>query len=158
MATGIRELRLWQEAVALGGEVARAVHQCSRRETRQVTDQILHTSLVIAARIAEGYERATPEEQITLYRAARVALSILDTELAIARHAGLLPSTTLGQLTTRSAAVGKLLSGYLGLLARQSPRETADAPRANPSPPTSPPPEPPLATLPSSTAARPLVR
>ena len=138
MASALRDLKLWQEAVALGGDVARVVHGCSRRETRQVTDQILHTAHVAAARIAEGYERPAPEEQMPLYRAARVALTVLDTQLAIARHAGILPAPTLAQLTTRSAAVARLLGGYLTFLERQIAAAAAARPPERASDPALP--------------------
>ncbi|HEY0970177.1 MAG TPA: four helix bundle protein, partial [Gemmatimonadales bacterium] len=120
MANGIRDLRLWQEAVALGGDVTRVVHGCSRRETRQLTDRILHTALDVAAHVAAAYERPSPAEQARGYRDARAMLTRLDTLLAIARQAALITPPTLQQLTTRSAAVGRLLSGYLTFVDRQA--------------------------------------
>ena len=63
MTTGVRELRLWQEAVALGGEVARLMRQSCRRETRAFTDQVTHTAIAVATSVADGYGRATATEQ-----------------------------------------------------------------------------------------------
>ena len=37
MASGVRELRVWQEAVALAGEVVRAARQGARRETKALS-------------------------------------------------------------------------------------------------------------------------
>src|SRR5215213_4005942 len=38
MATGVKELKLWQEAVALAGEVVRVARTAARRETKAFTD------------------------------------------------------------------------------------------------------------------------
>ena len=37
MSTGLRELRVWQEAVSLAGDVIRAVRPTIRRETKSRT-------------------------------------------------------------------------------------------------------------------------
>ena len=119
MSNGIRDLRLWQESVALGGEVARAIHACSRRETRQLTDRILHTALDVAERVAEGYERP-PAEQARCYRRARATLTVLETLLAIARQANLLPAPVHTQLATRIGTASRLLTGYLTFVSRRA--------------------------------------
>jgi four helix bundle protein len=121
MSSGLRDLKVWQEAVALAGDVTRAVHACSRRETRQLTDRLLHVALDVAARIAEGYERPAQPERMQLYRQARAALAVLDTLLAVARHAGLLPAPALAPLSSRAAVVGRLLASYLTLAERTDP-------------------------------------
>ena len=127
MANGIRDLRLWQEAVALGGEVTRTVHGCSRRETRQLTDRILHTALDVGAHVAAAYERPAPPDQARGYRDARATLTRLDTLLAIARHAGILTPAAMQQLSARSATVSRLLSGYLTFVDRQAEEARAAA-------------------------------
>ena len=118
MSNGLRDLKVWQEAVGLAGDVTRAVHACSRRETRQLTDRILHLAVDVAARIAEGYERPAQPERMQLYRQARASLAVLETLLAVARHAGIIPAPALAQLGGRSATVGRLLASYLTLADR----------------------------------------
>lgn len=115
---GIRDLKLWQEAVGLAADVTRAVHGCSRRETRQLTDRVLHVALDVPARIAEGYERGETGGRVAHYREARAALAVLDTLLAVTRQAGLLPAPLHAQLAGRTATVGRLLAGYLALVER----------------------------------------
>ena len=61
MTTGVRELRLWQEAVALGGDVARLMRQSCRRETRALTDHITHTAVAVATSVADGYGRPSAD-------------------------------------------------------------------------------------------------
>ena len=119
MSTGVRELRVWQESVALAGDVIRAVRQGVRRETKSVSDSIMATTLAIASHIADGYARPTPSEQRDSYLAARRALLRLETELAIAKHADLLPAGSFTELTARSSQVARLLGGYVVYLDRQ---------------------------------------
>ena len=127
MAPGIRDLRLWQEAVALGGDVTRTVHGCSRRETRQLTDRLLHTALDVSGHVAVAYERSAPPDQARGFRDARAALTRLDTLLAIARQGGLLTPLAFQQLSARTTAVGRLLGGYLTFVDRQADEQRTAA-------------------------------
>lgn len=43
MPSGMKDLKVWQEAVALAGDVVRTVRQSTRRETRTFTDQMMST-------------------------------------------------------------------------------------------------------------------
>jgi four helix bundle protein len=119
MSSGVRELRVWQESVALAGDVIRSARQGMRRETKSVSDALMATGLAIATHIAEGYGGHTVADQRDSYLAAKRALLRLETELAVARHADLLPSGSFTELTTRSSQVARLLSGYLVYLERE---------------------------------------
>lgn len=119
MSSGVRELRVWQESVALAGDVIRAIRQGVRRETKGVSDAVMATALAVGSHIADGYARPTVPEQLESYRAAKRTLLRLETELAVARHAELLPAGSFTELTTRSSQVAKLLTGYLVYLERQ---------------------------------------
>lgn len=119
MSSGMRELRVWQEAVTLGGDVVRLMRQTVRRETRVVSETVMSTALAVGAHVADGYARYTPEGQRESYLAAKRALLRLDSELAVARHADLLPAGSLTALSTRSHALAKMLTGYLIHLDRQ---------------------------------------
>ena len=118
MATGLKDLRLWQEAVALAADVVRAVRAGSRRETKAFTDELMGAAGAVAAGIADAHCRYVPAEQQASYRETKRALAILETRLAIARQADLIPAATLSQCSTRAANVARLLSGYLGHLER----------------------------------------
>ena len=119
MSAGVRELRVWQESVALAGDVIRAIRQGMRRETKSVSDAVMATALAVGTHIADGYARPTPPEQREAYLAAKRALLRLETELAVAKHADLLPAGSFAELTARSGQVAKLLGGYLVYLDRQ---------------------------------------
>ena len=119
MSSGVRELRVWQESVALAGDVIRAVRQGIRRETKLVSEAPMATALSVASLIAEGYARVAPAEQREAYQGARRAVFRLETELAVLKQAELLPAGAFTELTTRGAQVSRLLAGYLAYLDRQ---------------------------------------
>jgi four helix bundle protein len=119
MAATVKDLKVWQEAVALAADVIRAMRQSTRREIKAYTDQVGLTAVAIATGIADGYARFDAAEQREAFRLARRALSQLETQLAIARQAGLLPAATLSQISARCQLVGRLLGGYVAYVERQ---------------------------------------
>ena len=125
MGLGLRDLRVWQEAVALGAEVIRALRQTNRREIKSINEHAMMTAMLVAEHIAEGYGRYAPGEQRQLYRAAKRQLLKLETSLAIARQAELLSVTHHAELTARIQTVSRLLSGFLVYLERQPTADTA---------------------------------
>ena len=119
MAAGIRDLKVWQEAVALAAETVRSARQAARRETKVVTDQLMLTALAAACAIADGYGRYTAPEQRQLYRTAKRELLKLETQLAVVRQADLMSAQTHAELAARIQGVQRLLGGYLVYLERQ---------------------------------------
>ena len=119
MAAAIRDLKLWQEAVALASEVIRALRVTNRREVKAVVELIMTTAVGVATSVTDGYGRYEAVEQHQLYTAAKRELVRLETQLAIARRADLLSAATDADLTTRAQSVARLLVGYLAYLDRQ---------------------------------------
>ncbi len=120
MSSGVKDLKVWQEAVALGGEVVKAARQVARRETKSFTDPLMQSAVAVACCIAHGYASFGAAEQRLAYQDARRALLDLETRLTIARHAGLLQPQAIAQLTGRLTAVSRLLSGYVSYIDRQA--------------------------------------
>lgn len=125
MGLGLKDLRAWQEAVALGADVVRALRQTNRREIKSFTEHSMMTAVRVAEHIAEGYGRYVPGEQRQLYRAAKRELLKLETSLAIARQAELLSAPGHAQITARIQSVNRLLSGFLVYLDRQLAPESS---------------------------------
>lgn len=119
MGLGLRDLRVWQEAVGLGADVIRGMRHTNRREIKAITEHTMVSALLVAEHIAEGYGRYAPGEQRQLYRTAKNELLRLETSLAIARQADLLSVTAQAQLGSRIQTVNRLLSGFLVYLDRQ---------------------------------------
>jgi four helix bundle protein len=120
MAGGMKDLKVWQEAVALAGEVVRAAKQATRRETKSFTDEMMQSAVTVASSIAQGYASYAPEEQRLSYSEARRALLDLETRLTIARQAGILQAPILAQIAGRLTTVSRLLAGYVSYLDRQA--------------------------------------
>ena len=120
MGLGLRDLRVWQESVALAAESIRSLRSTNRREIKAITEHTMVTAMVMAEHVAEGYGRYSPDEQRQLYRAAKQHLLRLETALAIARQAELLSPTHHAQLSSRIQSVNRLLSGFLVYLDRQA--------------------------------------
>lgn len=123
MSSGVRELRVWQESVALAGDVIRAVRPGVRRETKVVSDALMETALAVSAHIADGYARPTGREQRESYLAAKRALLRLESHLAVARHADLVPAGSYTELSARSSVASRMLTGYVVYLDRQIAEE-----------------------------------
>ena len=127
MAASIRDLKVWQEAVALAAETVKSARQNARRETKVVTDQLMVTALGAASAIADGYGRYTASEQRQLYRTAKRELLRLETQMAVARQADLMAAGTYAELSGRIQTVYRLLGGYLVYLERQLTTEGTTA-------------------------------
>jgi len=119
MALSLKDLKVWQEAVALGAEVIRGMRQTNRREIKAITERTMVSAVLMAEHVAEGYGRHVPGEQRQLYRAAKRELLRLETSLAIARQADLLSAAHHAQLSSRIQSVSRLLSGFLVYLDRE---------------------------------------
>jgi len=130
MSSGLRELKVWQEAVGLGADVLRAVRPSIRRETKVISDALMTTALSVASHIADGFARPSPAEQRESYLAAKRALLRLESEMAVARQAELVAAGSFGDLTARGGQVARLLTGYLVYLDRQIAERESAAPSA----------------------------
>lgn len=124
MGLGLRDLRVWQEAVGLSTEVVRALKQTNRPQIKGLVEHVMLTSLAAAEHIAEGYGRYAPGEQRQLYRAAKRDLLRLETGLAVVRQSDLISVTQHAEISSKLQTVNRLLSGFLVYLDRQA---TSDA-------------------------------
>jgi hypothetical protein len=78
--------------------------------------------------VAEAHARYTHEEQRQVYRAARRDLLLVETQMAVARHADLIPASTQTILLDHIQLLHRLLAGYLVYLDRQLTEERAAPP------------------------------
>lgn len=125
-ASSLRDLKVWQESVALAGDLTRSLRQSTRRETKAMTDRLMLTALAVAEQVADGHSRYTGEEQRDIYRGAKRDLLLVETQLAVARHADLVPASAQTLLLDRIQVLHRLLAGYLAYLDRQLTEEKAD--------------------------------
>jgi four helix bundle protein len=129
MSTAMKDLKLWQESVALGSDVIRAVRQHGRRETRALTDRMTMDAITLAEGIGEGYGEQTAAAQLTHFARANRSLMAMEGAVAMARQGGIFPDATAAALAQKLTLVGRLLHGYVTYVERQaaSEREEEDA-------------------------------
>lgn len=120
---GVKDLKLWQEAVALAAEVVRAARHSMRKERNVFLERLISTASALPESIAEGYARSEALDQQRLFEASARSLSALETQLAIAKIADLIPGAVVTPIITRAATVGRLLTGYLTYVERQRTAE-----------------------------------
>ncbi|MGK2936167.1 MAG: four helix bundle protein [Gemmatimonadaceae bacterium] len=129
MAAGVKDLKLWQEAVALAGETLRVARQHGRKELPWFVDALAAAATSVASGIADGYGRGDALDQQRVFEQARRSLTAFETHLAIARHSAALPQEALSALTARAAAVTRLLAGFLTFIERQKNAEIEEGTR-----------------------------
>ena len=129
MAAGVKDLKLWQEAVALAGDVLRAARQHGRRELPWFVDEMASSATAIALSVAEGYGRGDALDQQRMFEQARRSITSFETHLAIARHGAALPPETLSALAARVTSVSRLLAGFLIFIERQKSAELDEGTR-----------------------------
>ena len=135
MTSAVRDLRLWQETVALCGDAVRLAVGASRRERKAVTDAVVRASAALALAVADGCARYEPGEQRRSFAHARRALVGLETVLAVGRRAGVLPEARCAELVARHAALSKLLAGVTAYVERQVEIAAAEERRRAPADP-----------------------
>ena len=129
MATGVKDLKLWQEAVALAGETLRVARQHGRKEMPWFVDALSTSAAAVASGIADGYGRGDALDQQRVFEQARRSLAAFETHLAIARQSAGLPPEALSGLAARAATVTRLLAGFLTFIERQKSAEVEEGTR-----------------------------
>jgi four helix bundle protein len=114
MAPGdsFRELRVWQEAVALRREVWRVVGTWPP-EHAGLADQMRRASRSVHANIAEGNGKSSRRDYVRLLYDSRGSLQELESDVAGLEGSDLLPPDIYASLTTRVAHTGCLLSALI---------------------------------------------
>ena len=118
MAAPNRDTKVWQEAIGLAGDIIRVVRRATRRETKAFTDAMMLSSSAVASAIAEAPTRPTIAEERECYVRARRALVSVETQLAIARVSGIIPSSVHAQLAARVASLSQRVSNHINHVER----------------------------------------
>lgn len=119
MGVGLRDLKVWQEAVALAADVTRTMSSDRRKRAKVLADRAVITAATMTELIAEAYSRFSPAEQRQTYRIAKRALLRLESQLAIARQTDMISAPSHAAMAARIQTVNRLLSGFLVYLDRE---------------------------------------
>ena len=115
-----RDLRVWQDAMALAVASYRLTRGLPREETFGLSSQIRRSAGSIAANIAEGHGRENTGAFIQSLRIAQGSLKEIETHLLLAARVGLLKEIAIEATLAQCEALGKMLRSLIRSLQQRS--------------------------------------
>jgi four helix bundle protein len=104
-----RDLRIWQDSMALAVECYRATRAFPKEEMFGLTAQIRRSAASIPANIAEGHGREKTQSFIQYLRIAQGSLKELETHWLLAERVGLVKNEELDPITRQCESIGKMV-------------------------------------------------
>ncbi len=114
--TSYRDLKVWQEAMALAEACYGETRAFPREEMFGLTAQIRRAATSVAANIAEGHGRETGGAFVQFLRIAQGSLKELETHIILSGRVGLLASAPVSLLLGRCEEIGKMLRALIRAL------------------------------------------
>lgn len=115
-----RDLRVWQEAMALAANCYELTRTFPRDEMYGMTSQIRRASVSIAANIAEGHGRDQTGPFVQSLRIAQGSLKELETHLILAQRVELVLAAAVGPLLAHCEALGRQIRALIRSLQQRS--------------------------------------
>ena len=119
-----RDLRVWQEGMALAEACYRLTRSYPTTEAYSMTSQIRRAATSIPANIAEGYGRENRGEYIQFLRIAQGSLKELETHLLLSERVGLVHNGQSQPVLAQCEALGKMLRALIRSLQAKPGRVT----------------------------------
>ena len=114
--SSFRELRVWQEAMALTVEVYRSTAGFPKHELYGLSQQMRRAAVSVPSSIAEGKGHYSDKEFSRFLFHARGSLLELQTQLLIAEQLQYFSRADGQRLTAMAEGIGRALSGLIGSL------------------------------------------
>ncbi len=108
---GYRDLRAWQQAMAMVTEIYRITRAFPKEELYGLVSQIRRAAVSIPSNLAEGHGRNSRNEFRQFIGQARGSLSEVETQLEISKNLGYVKADVADALMAQADAVGKMLTG-----------------------------------------------
>lgn len=108
-----RDLRVWQESMALVEAVYRLTKAYPKDEAYGLTAQMRRASVSIPANIAEGYGRENTGSYIQFLRIAQGSLKEVETHLLLLVRVALAPADGVEPLLVQADIIGKMLRALI---------------------------------------------
>jgi four helix bundle protein len=115
-----RDLRVWQDAMALAEASYRLTRGFPKEEMFGLSSQIRRSAASIAANIAEGHGRENTGSFIQSLRIAQGSLKELETHLLLAARVGLLKEAFVEASMGQCEALGKMLRSLIRSLQQRA--------------------------------------
>jgi four helix bundle protein len=111
-----RDLRVWQQGMALAEDCYRLTRSFPKEEMFGMTSQIRRASSRIPSNIAEGYGRGHRGEYFQFLRVAQGCLKELETHLLLSVQVELTEPISVTPIVARCDDVGKMLGALIRFL------------------------------------------
>jgi four helix bundle protein len=117
-----RDLKVWQEAMALAEACYDLTRTFPKDETYGMSSQIRRAAVSIVANIAGGQGRETTSVFVHFARTAQGSLKELETHLILSQRVHLAPASAIEPLLLRSDELGRMLRSLIRSLQRRRDR------------------------------------
>jgi four helix bundle protein len=117
-----RDLRVWQDAMALAELCYRVTRSFPKEELFGLTSQIRRSAASIAANVAEGHGRENTQTFIQYLRIAQGSLKELETHLLLAERVAVAAAADLQDPLKQCEALGKMLRSLIRSLQQKVKR------------------------------------
>jgi four helix bundle protein len=120
-----RDLRVWQDAMALAEECYAVMASFPREEMFGMTSQIRRAAASIAANIAEGHGRESTPSFVHFLQIAQGSLKELETHVTLSQRVGFTQEQALAKVFGQCDTLGKRLRLLIRALQNKQGREYA---------------------------------
>jgi four helix bundle protein len=121
--TSYRDLRVWQEAMAVAERAYHLTARFPKEEVYGMTSQIRRAAASIAANIAEGYGRDNSGSFVQFLRMSQGSLKELETHLLLSARVSLVPTADIQLLLQQCDELGKMLRSLIRSIQRKRSTE-----------------------------------
>ncbi|HEX8815695.1 MAG TPA: four helix bundle protein [Terriglobales bacterium] len=111
--SSFKELRVWQEAMALTVEIYKRTQGFPKHEIYGLTQQIRRAAVSVPSNIAEGKGRYSDKDFSRFLFHARGSLQEVQTQLLIAQQLQYMSGEDAQRLISLAEGVGRALSGLI---------------------------------------------
>lgn len=122
MDVDVKELQVWQKAIALCEAIYQATRRFSDDERFGLTAQMRRAAVSIPSNLAEGYGRGTRRDYRQFVRIARGSAFEVETQILLAKRLGFLTDDAANELVSQVREVLRMLNGLIRSLGESRAR------------------------------------
>jgi four helix bundle protein len=115
-----RDLIAWQKAMELVAVIYDATEGFPAHEQFGLASQLRRAAVSVPSNIAEGKAHHSNRDFVRFLRHAHGSLAEIETQVLIAQQRQYLPATTTAKLAQQLDELGRILSGLISSLSRES--------------------------------------
>jgi len=118
--SGYKDLIAWQKGMELVAAIYDATDGFPPQEQFGLVSQLRRAAISVPSNIAEGKAHYSNRDFVRFLRHARGSLAEIETQVLIAQQRRYLPATTTAELAQQLDELGRILSGLINSLSRES--------------------------------------